>query len=123
MIDKILERIQLILELFFWSDHYHSTALESKCLVSASPGLLKSAEVKNQSATDLYLLLFDASAEPAGATVPLSSWKMPANTVGNFEFNQKYSIGMYMALSTTQFSYTDAAVDAAFNVEFKTMLK
>lgn len=123
MIEKILERIDRIFTLFFYSKHYHSAALESKCLVTSSPGILKSAVVHNKEVTDLYLLVFDASAEPADQAVPLSSWFMPANTVGNFEFNQKMGTGIYFGLSTTEFTFTDAAADATFNVEYSNTAK
>jgi hypothetical protein len=123
LVQTILEKIESILLLSFYSKHYHSAALESKCLVTDSPGILKSAAVHNKEVTDLYLLVFDASAEPADQTAPLSSWFMPANTVGNFEFNQKMGSGIYFGLSTTEFTFTDAAADANFNVEYTNTVK
>ncbi len=122
MIKPLLERIQWLLELFFWSSHYHSTAIESKALINNGPAILKSAVIENNGATALFLQVFDLAAEPAGGTTPLLSLTLPGNTTASFIFNQKLNTGIYVALSTTQFTYTDAAATASLNVEYKTMV-
>lgn len=123
LILRILERIQQLLEIFFWSEHYSSSSSESKAQVATGPALLKSAFVSNNTAGKLYVHLFDADAEPATGATPMVTLPLPGGTSGTFEYNRNLKTGIYIALSSTQFTYTDAAADATFNVEFKPMVK
>lgn len=121
-IENILKRIQFVLELFFWSEHYHSTAAEPKAAVRVGPALLKSAVVENNGSTDLYFHLYDRATEPAPGATPLLALNMPAKTTGSFVFNHKLATGIYVALSSTQFTYTATTANGAFNVEYKAMV-
>ncbi|MEX0662115.1 MAG: hypothetical protein WEA58_03990 [Balneolaceae bacterium] len=104
------------------SEHYHSVQSESKALIHSGAALLKTALINNNSGADLYVQLFDAAAEPEAGTIPLLSVPLTAVTVGSFKFNQRLSTGIFIALSTEQFSYADADAAGSLNVEFKKLV-
>ncbi|MEO1023452.1 MAG: hypothetical protein AAFW89_12985 [Bacteroidota bacterium] len=121
MIVQVLRQIQSVLNLSFWSDHYNSTAFESKALVHNGAGILKTAVIENTSNSAAFIQIFDAIAEPAQGTQPLSTLQLPANSMASIEFNRKLTTGIYVGLSSNQFTWEDAAVNGVFNIEFKSM--
>ena len=120
---NLVNRISELLNVFKWSEHYHSTSSESKAQVHTGPALLKTAVIENASGSNLYVQVFDVIEEPIAGTVPLLQVPLPATTVGSFRFNQKMDNGIYVALSSTQFTYTDAAIAGSLNVEFKSLTR
>ena len=104
---------------------YTSSALESAKAVKTSAGMLFGLSVYNNSAGTLYLMVFDNSGgtPPATGAVPnlipravatLSTFDLTSAALTKFGW--KFVNGLYVALSTTQATYTaDGSAVGYFN--------
>jgi len=85
-------------------------AVASQQVATHPVKLLKLEATLNASATEgLFLQLHDSNATPANAAVPIKSW--PAAECGFKEFEMGelvFAAGMFLALSTTAGTYTQA---------------
>lgn len=81
---------------------------------------LHAVTVYNGSGVDLYLLVFDAAAEPAVGAVPtLSPVKIPAQSTGGHDWNGlPMRNGIVAALSSTDVTYTPEAGSGWFTVGY-----
>jgi hypothetical protein len=80
-------------------------------VVSIRPTTMFSVTAYNASASDLYLLVFDATSLPANNTVPsLPPLKITANTTAYYDFNVsgcRFANGLVAATSTTPVTLTN----------------
>ena len=105
---------------------YTSPALESAKQVKTTAGVLFSLSVYNNAAAPLYLMVFDINGTPATGAIPnLIPRVIPAN--GTFDLTSQFLTqwgfrflnGLYVALSTTQETYTpEATAYALINAFF-----
>ena len=67
---------------------YHSGAalVASDVIVNDGPGRLFNLTVTTQSASDQYIMLFDATAVPANGTVAVAAFKVPAGSTARIDF-------------------------------------
>lgn len=94
--------------------------------VKATPGNVFSLYCDNLNAAVRYLQLHNTATTPAGAAVPLMTFKIPATStlvLGTEFFSQagmNFSTGIAFAFSTTEGTYTaGAAADQFTQIQFK----
>jgi hypothetical protein len=73
-----------------------------------------------------YLMFFDSATSPAGGAVPLFAaiplgigTTTPVTIVDGFTRARKFKTGLWWAVSSTQATYTSAAIPVALSVEFQ----
>lgn len=95
-----------------------SLTITNVLVASTRAATLYSATAYNASASDLYLLVFDATSLPANNTVPkLSPVKILADKTGGYDFNVagcRFANGIVVATSTTPITLTNGT--ASFQI-------
>jgi hypothetical protein len=103
---------------------YTSSALESAKQVKTTAGVLFSLSAYNNNTVSQYLMVFDINGTPATGAIPnLVPRVIPANSTFDLtpqlltQWGFKFLNGLYVAISTTQATYTaQATAYAYFNV-------
>ena len=101
----------------FTSDGYGS--FDGYCLVTGTKSLIGSgahflgALITNQTASTIFVGLFDGYAEPAGNAVPILELQVSANSQGSMGFGDTHCVdvkkGIVLAASTTSGKYVSDA--------------
>ncbi len=90
-----------------------SETITNSFVVTTRASTLYSVTAYNASASDLYLLVFDATSLPANGAVPhLPPVKVTANTTAGYDFNIggcKFPTGIVVATSTTPITLTNGS--------------
>lgn len=119
MIRSILNRIQWLLEIFFWSESYHSLVFETAKVVSTGKNLLKKIHVENESGSKVYIHLFDRDAAPVANEAPLISYVVQPNSDNKIDLQYTFNTGIFIGISDTQFTWTQSAANTVLHAEFK----
>ncbi len=81
-------------------------------------GCLASVTAYNQSGSDVYLQLFEGTALPADASVPLMSLKVPTKSTGCLSFDPGIDVQTGVNTWWVAISSTDSTKTIAGNVAF-----
>jgi hypothetical protein len=103
-------------------DNSPSTALEASRVIKASPGVLYGLSGYNANAGTRYIQLFNATAVPADAAVPVFTYPVAAGAPFNIDlgvYGMGFSIGISVCSSSTGPTKTVSAADCWFTPRFK----
>ena len=102
----------------------NSSAAEASRIACTSAARLYTVVVFNNSASDQYLQVFDASSVPANGTVPVLTTKVLAGQTGSFEFGDgiPMSTGITVCNSSTATTKTLGSADCLFCVTYRARL-
>lgn len=99
-----------------------SNAPAASKVVSPAPAVLFSLQVANPTASDVFILLFDAVAAPADTAVPVDYAVIPAGWVGGFSYGEsgrEFSTGIVAVASSTLATLTTAGASYLFSARYK----
>lgn len=102
------------------TQHYQSTANENSAEVKASAGVLYEVRGYNASATDQFVMVFDATATPANTTVPEEVYAVGAEDNFSITWPQgkQMTTGIVITNSTSQQTLTIGGNDCWFAVDY-----
>jgi hypothetical protein len=95
-----------------------STAYETSHILKASAGTLFEVSFYNSSTSDQFYQLHNSASLPADTAVPVRIIKVPAGTVGNFDFGLRgrpFSTGIVICNSSTGPTKTIGSADSFFD--------
>lgn len=105
-----------------WPPNATTPALSKSIVVKSGAGRLYGFTATSTNVAAQFILVFDASALPANATVPLFSFNVAAaSPAGGYwgSVGRWFDRGIVLANSTTQGSLTLGAADCLFDVQFE----
>lgn len=100
---------------------YNSSAAENAEVVIAAPAKLFTATIHNGSASDQWFQIFDATAVPADATVPVLTQKVLAGNTAAFDYTDGiiFTLGIVVTNSSTAQTKTLGSADCLFCVTYR----